>query len=304
MKVLKYFLALTLFFGSPLVKAGHGDIIVDKDNSLGNELILPTKELEWNITPRLLTGVMYFKHITFAKDELSNKPVAFGGLGLNINLDKWFLYGYGLDTAKTTDHIFDPKEDNLSESNSVFQRRDYALTVGREISDFFSDSKDWTLSLFTGYRYGETKLQSTNIKFNDSSVNIATGVPYPDTITLTSGKYTVKGPLIGIGLKIKPFKKSNSQLGLNIGYGRLEGKYSQINAYPMSKTSEREVSDSGKVNTWITAISWEGELTPKLSYSFVVDYYNYSMPTSRENIPFTLKESVGSFKAFLNYHFK
>jgi hypothetical protein len=304
MKVLKYFLALMLFFGSPLVKAGHGDIIVDKDNSLGDELILPTKELEWNITPRLLTGVMYFKHITFAEDKLSNKPIAFGGLGLNINLDKWFLYGYGLDTAKATDHIFEPKRGALSESNSVFKRRDYALTVGREISDFFSDSKDWTLALFAGYRHGETELQSTNIRFNDS-VNIITGISNPDSIILTSGKYTVKGPLIGIGLKIKPFKKSNSQLGLNVGYGRLEGEYSRSNAYPILKTSDSKVSsDSAKVNTWITAISWEGELTPKLSYSFVVDYYSYSMPASRENISFTLKESVGSLKAFLNYHFK
>ncbi len=296
------FLMLALLFSSSLVNAGHGEITLDKGNKISDELILPQKESEWSIKPRVLAGIMYFKHITFATEKLSNKPIAFGGLGLNVNFDKWFFYGYGLDSAKTTDHIFEPKS-ALSESNSVFQRQDYAVTIGREVSDLFSDSKNWSLSLFTGYRYGETKLQSTTVNFNSSSVNIVTGVSEPDTLTLTSGKYTVKGILAGIGLKVKPFEKSNSQLGLNIGYGRLEGKYSHADSYPILKTSNSEVSDSGKVGTWITAVSWEGQLTPKLSYSFVVDYYAYDMPAYRETQPFVLKEAVGSFKAFLNYHF-
>jgi len=291
----KRFLMSALVFSSSLVNAGHGEITIDEGSKVSDELILPQKESEWSIKPRVLAGIMYFKHITLAEEKLSNKPVAFGGLGLNVNFDKWFFYGYGLDTAKATDHIFEPKPDRLSEANYTFQRQDYAATIGREVSDLFSDSKDWNISLFTGYRYGRTELQSTNVIFNLPS----------DNLILTSGEYKVGGPLVGIGLKVKPFK-SNSQIGLNIGYGMLRGEYSRPGREIINSGTVSDYSD-GKVNTWITAVSWEGQLTPKLSYSFVVDYYAYSMPVpsghSDKNQPFVLKEAVGSFKAFLNYHF-
>jgi len=305
MSLFKRLLVLVIFCNSSLANAGYDDnIITDKDNKLGDELILPKKELEWSITPRLLTGVMYFKHITLERMNLSNKPVAFGGLGLNVNLDKWFLYGYGLDTAKTTDRIFEPLPDRLSESNYVFQRQDYAVTLGREISDLFSDSKTWSMSLFAGYRYGKTKVQSTAVTFNSLA-----GIS--DSLLVGSIQYSAQGPLAGIGLKIKPFgEKSTSQLGLSVGYGPLKGKYLRVDSDILLNT----VSDDNRTtNTgaWIVGLSWEGQFknNPQLSYGFVADYYAYNVDVAQGNAQdkkdsVNLKEAVGSFKAFLNYHFK
>ncbi len=303
MSLFKQLVVLVIFCNSSLANAGYDDnIITDKDNKLGDELILPKKELEWSITPRLLTGVMYFKHITLNRMNLSNKPVAFGGLGLNVNLDKWFLYGYGLDTAKTSDHIFEPEERNLSESNYVFQRQDYAVTLGREISDLFSDSKIWSMSLFAGYRYGKTKVQSTAVTFNSSLAGIS------DSLLVGSIQYSAQGPLAGIGLKMKPFgEKSTSQLGLSVGYGPLKGKYLRVDSNILLNTVVNNDNRTTNTGAWIVGLSWEGQFknNPQLSYGFVVDYYAYNVEVAQDNdLTANLKESVGSLKAFLNYHFK
>lgn len=269
--------------------------VTDEDDP---PLLIPKKGLDWSVRPKLLAGVMYFKHITLDPVNLSNKPVPFIGIALNFNINNWFVNGYALDTAKTTDHVFGKNAANqLSESNYGFQRQDYAITIGREITDWLTDSKRWGISVFAGYRQGKTDIQSTGINFN--------GNPAPDQITLGKGEYTVKGPMGGVGLRIKPFEKSNSQLGLTVGYGPLRGKYTRAFTLPLANQTYPDTPVSNTVNTWVTALNWEGELTPNLSYSLVVDYYAYSMPIQQKtvgSIP-EIKEAVSSLKLFLNYRF-
>ncbi len=260
----------------------------------------PTKEdFDWSIKPKLLTGVMYFKHITLDIANLSNKPVPFAGIGVSTNINNWFLNGYALDTAKTTDHIFETNKGSgtaLSEANYVFQRQDYAISLGREITDWFTDSKRWGISLFAGYRYGKTELHSVGILFNEKN---SESVNLNDTLTLSKGEYTIKGPMGGIGLKIQPSEKSNSKLGLTVGYGPLKGTYTRSFIRPITNEIFPGKSESNTVNTWVTALNWEGELTPNLSYSLVFDYYAYNMPIEQAEI----KEAVSSLKLFLNYRF-
>lgn len=276
----------------------------EKDTE-GDIHILPKEKLSFSIKPRLLTGVMYFKHMTLDKAVMSNKPVPMGGLGLNINIGNWFLNGYGLDTAKATDHSFEPtKLGGFTEANYKFGRQDYAVTLGREITDWLStDSKDWGISLFVGYRYGKTTLNSVAVTFNEKN----DGKSAADALTETQGKYIVKGPMAGISLRKKLFKDNNSQIGLTIGYGPLHGEYTRPIYYALDQkfAEKSEIPQNETVNTWVTALSWEGELTPNLSYSIVFDYYSYSMqiPQGTDGQPFTLKEAVGGTKIFLNYRF-
>ena len=280
-----------------------------KKDKYGHCVLFPEEKIKWSIKPKLLTGVMYFNHITLLEEPLSNKPVPFGGLGLNVSIGNWFLNGYGLDTAKTTDHIFlpdDPKEKKtyLTETNYKFQRQDYAITLGREITDLFTNSDQWGFSLFVGYRQGKTIFTSNTVTFNDTTKG-KDGNFLPDKLFLAKGEYIVKGPMVGIGLRVKPLE-GNSQLGLTVGYGPLHGKYTRPYYDATAGKSLGDRTENGNVNTWVTALSWEGELTDKLSYSLVFDYYAYNMPIPQgENnaLPFILKESVGSAKLFLNYRF-
>jgi len=309
-KQTKAFLATVILTIPLLANAEQNQVNVTDNEDV--PLKKPTKEdFNWSIKPKLLTGVMYFKHITLDPVNLSNKPVPFGGIGLNINVNNWFINGYALDTAKTNDHVFDDRPSlvpgqigRLSEANYKFQRQDYAVTIGREITDWlFTDSKRWGISLFAGYRHGKTVLESINIAFNEK--NATDGIAVNDRITLGKGEYTVKGPMGGIGLRIQPFEKSNSQLGLTIGYGPLKGTYTRTFTYPIANTpSNPSEPASNTVNTWVTALNWEGQLTPNLSYSLVVDYYAYSMPIQQKSIAASeIKEAVSSLKLFLNYRF-
>lgn len=313
------------------------DACQGKKDKHGHCVFIPEEKVRWNIKPQLLTGVMYFKHITSDQPSLtlSNKPIAFGGIGLNANIGNWFLNGYGLDTARTTDHIFQPKSSSTqtneysqasTEYNYNFSRQDYSISFGREITDLFTDSKDWGVSLFTGYRQGTTNIQRTGVNFDVKPSAVANFDPtkfdntkydpknpetYPtaatttttksnDYVDLLQTKYTVKGPLIGIAFRKRPFTGSNSEIGLTLVYGPLEGKYERSGELPTT----------ARVNTFVSALSWNGELTDKLSYSLVFDYYSYTMPFLQpskklENIsvPITVKEAVGSAKLFLNYRF-
>jgi len=309
-KQTKAFLATVILTIPLLANAEQNQVNVTDNEDV--PLKKPTKEdFNWNIKPKLLTGVMYFKHITLSDAKLSNKPVPFGGIGLNINVNNWFINGYALDTANTTDHIFQdsPKVapgqiGKLSESNYKFQRQDYAITIGREITDWLTDSEQrWGISLFAGYRQGKTVLESSEVSFNEKKVS--TGVAVDDGITLSKGEYTAKGPVAGIGLKIQPIEGSNSQLGLTIGYGPLRGKYTRSFSLPLTNQQYPDDQKSNTVNTWITALNWEGQLTPNLSYSFVLDYYAYSMPIQQRtaDVAPEIKEAVSSLKLFLNYRF-
>lgn len=305
-----------IVFGIPLLaNAGIHEIEADADSPEINKektvdtdddiIIKPEKALDWSVRPKLLAGVMYFKHITLEPANVSNKPVPFTGIGLSVNANNWFLNGYALDTAKTTDHLFETDKGlaktRLSETNYNFQRQDYAITIGREITDWFTDSKRWGVSLFAGYRQGKTTLNSTSVAFNEK---LPDGSMIEDALTLSRGEYIVKGPMGGIGLRLKPFEKSNSQIGLTVGYGPLKGEYTRLFTLPLTNQIFPDVPRNNTVNTWVTALNWEGELTPNLSYSLVIDYYAYSMPIQQITAnPYEIKEAVASLKLFLNYRF-
>jgi len=297
------------------------------DKKKKERFIIPAQETKINIRPQILTGVMYFKHTTIDPFNLSNKPVPFLGIGLNTGINNWFLNGYVLDSAKATDHIFLPQTSSgVRESNYNFYRRNYSISLGREITDWLTEEKNWGISLFVGYRQGITKINSAEIEFFVSptaQVNFDQtkfDPKNPDTFPTATAKsgdyvglkkttYTIKGPLVGIALR-KRLEGSNNEIGLTLGYGPLDGKYEREYAYSNNIIgSETESPAKARVNTFITAISWNGEITDKLSYSMIFDYYSYSMPfqqyseITKKYFPITLKEAVGSAKFFLNYRF-
>jgi len=227
---------------------------------------------------RATTGLMYHKYSGLIKNEKFSDNIPFVGIGATINVGHLSLDGYAQHSDKGKDGSFSIGTRGAVNEEAMFDREDYAITVGYQIGEpifsllpkkFSSLSFLRNFSVSAGYKWSETNIDVTQI-----------ALKYED-ITRTEIQFKTTGPFVGINY-IHPFGKNrHHKLGMYVAYGRLEGDYSSSsfkNEQPIPYGDPNVVSPTEAIKY---GFSLNGLLTKlaigKFTYRISFDSYDYTM---------------------------
>lgn len=163
-------------------------------------------------------------------------------------------------------------------------RFDYALTLGYNI---------WEgLSVFTGYKFGETEL--------DADVGANSNVPQNFETS-----YEEKGYFAGASYAFNIADAGT--LSLSIAYANLDAEYSESGDFgtPSSPTNTQEaladdVFYDGDADGFSYGIKWTGRLADSLQYNIGLKYQKYELDGKGGRGTFTNTNVTGEPTAFFN----
>jgi hypothetical protein len=282
----------------------------------------------WFFQPRLTTGMMLYE-FEYAFTAPGAEPrklqfddyMPFVGGGATLAYDNCltdFYYQRSVVAGKDGGAEIRDTESVLNKADNEFDRKDYALTFGCEVTK--------NLSLFAGYKVGKTDIQMVTRRYwlGDRIDDSRTG----------NTDFKSKGPFIGVAYS-HPIGSSNEkghkkgQLGFKLAVTKLEAEYAQLNT---TIRNNKAVGDGAKtINvddwsllgdtiSWTAGVNWTAPIYNKhFSYRFSLDYYNYDFDidsayvirngeTQPINIlgggmNYDLKETMYTFQMQLLYQF-
>lgn len=253
--------------------------------------------------PRLMTGVMQYKYAEKSKDPLNSPDVKwrdnmpFWGIGGVVGYKDFSLDAYFQQSVTGKSGLFEVGDVLRQDHNTDLKRTDYAVSLAYRIDpliDNFFDSKIGNLSLYGGYKVGDTDIRGLRRR----TFPLPTG-GLGEFLKLEETKFETKGPTLGMAYG---WPIGSNILGINFGYAWLQTSY--------SSTEQTVIPDS--TSGYTVKIIWKGRLSTNLNYSLSLDGYKYTMTAKSvpeelvENINSSLdsiEESVMSFKASLNFTF-
>jgi len=237
------------------------------------------QESSFFFQPRVWTGAMHLKHeqsriikSTDGKNTYNigiqfESAIPMLGVGGVLVYEQFFLDGY-------VQKAFGG-EDKQDFSTYEFEREDYAVSFGYNITDEFT--------AFVGYRTGQT--------IYDTSATGSLGSHY---------EFKTQGPLVGLN-----YTHPISNYGLvnfSVGYATLDGEYKE------SAGSKTENSSTGLTY----GISWRGGFSShkNLNYGISLDKYNYTFDElntdssdKKFKYTFNAKDEILTLKFTLSYVF-
>lgn len=275
--------------------------IVIADEAIIDE---PTPPIYKSFGLRATTGLMYHKYSGLIKNEKFSDNIPFVGIGATINVGHLSLDGYAQHSDKGKDGSFSIGTRGAVNEEAMFDREDYAITLGYQIGEpifsllpknFSSLSFLRNFSVSAGYKWSETNIDVTQI-----------ALKYED-ITRTEIQFKTTGPFAGINY-IHPFGKNrNHKLGMYVAYGRLEGDYNVDASNNPNISDDNAVSPTEAIRY---GFSLNGLLTKlaigKFTYRISLDSYDYTMDLENtrgivDNR--SIEEKLYSLNASLNWVF-
>jgi hypothetical protein len=276
----------------------------------------------WNFQPRLTTGVMGYKFdYAFTapdatkKSELSiDDHMPFIGGGAMLAYDKCFADTYFQKTLVTGNdgggtEKKDDTESVLSKPVNRFDRMDYAITLGCQVSNY--------LSFFAGYKYGQTDIHTASTQ----------KWPYDriDKTSISETEFESDGLFLGAAFS---YPIGNGLLGLKVAAAKLEAEYNQHN---FTVENNRAVGDDPKKKSgddwfllgntlgWTFGLNWTYPINRHLYYRISADYFDYDFDTDSAyvirddkaefidilggGVDYDMKETVYSLQLQLLYQF-
>lgn len=246
---------------------------------------------------RATTGLMYHKYSGPIYKKLSDN-IPFVGIGATINVGYLSLDGYAQHSDKGKDDYFSIGYLGPLNEEAMFDREDYAITLGYQIGEHFFSRvpilKNFSVS--GGYKWSETNIDVTEIALKNFE-----GV---EQLTRTEIQFKTTGPFVGINY-IHPFgNNGNHKLGMYVAYGRLTGDYN------IDVSNNPKASDGNAVSPTEAikyGFSLNGLLTKlaigKFTYRISFDSYDYTMGYSSSRGNDSIEEKLYSLNASLNWVF-
>lgn len=293
------------------------DILLKIDLPEYEEPYIP---IDSSFRTRLITGMLYSSHTSpYVSAKISdNSP--FYGIGLSTTfanipiIGNFSLDGYAQHTDKGIFSLFEKSE--LTDRDSSFYRTDYAITLGHKIEKMTNwipwIPSESELSVFMGYKWGETSIDNVEIKLGEQQ-----------RITKTHIDLDTKGFFAGLGYVFPLDVRRNKKLGFYYSYGRLTGDYHytyNINAISDDNilspilsdqqndiTLEDEKAESHKFGIYFNGIITRvSGLGGKLTYGISLDRYQYIIGsaldrTGEKQVP--IEEEVYSVNVSINWTF-
>lgn len=210
----------------------------------------PASELD--LIPQAFVSLRDFEYR--ANTAQVNAAITSLGVGMTATWRKFYL---NLSGEKN----FDPGEDQGIELN----REDTALSFGYSVND--------SISLFTGYKYGQTEL----------------ALPVPETTAKQPLQLSAQGPFIGAGGGWTV--TGRGVFSFSAAYARMEADY-----------FSEDVSHAGQSAGTSLSVQWKANLDKNLHYHLAIirhDYYYREF----DRIPFDITENVLSLRLGLGYRF-
>lgn len=297
------------------VKSEEKSLIPPKPDVLEAELPdfeKPLILIDRSFRARLITGLLYSSHTSPLLTEKVSDYIPFYGVGLSTTfaeipiIGNFSLDGYAQRTDRGIYRLFEESE--LTDRDSRFQRTDYAVTLGHKIEKMTNwiSLDDHELSVFIGYKWGETSIDNVEIKLGEQR------------ITDTNIDLDTKGFFVGFGYVLPLDVRSNKKLGFYYSYGKLTGNYYytlNANAISDDKSLSPFFSDKGditienkKAGSQKIGIYFNGIITRsnygKLTYGISLDRYQYmigSVSNRAEGGP--IEEEVYGVSASINWTF-
>jgi len=242
---------------------------------------------------RATTDLMYHKYSGPIYEKFSDN-IPFVGIGATINVGHLSLDGYAQHSDKGKDGSFSIGYRGSLNEDAMFDREDYAITLGYQIGEHFFSRVPIlkNVSVSTGYKWSETNIDVTEITLERAE------------LVNTEIQFKTTGPFAGINY-IHPFgNNGNHKLGMYVAYGRLTGDYNVDASRNPNISNDNAVSPTEAIKY---GFSLNGLLTKlaigKFTYRISLDGYNYTMDYSSSRGNDSIEEKLYSLNASLNWVF-
>lgn len=219
-------------------------------------------------------------------------------LGLNLRYKQFFVDLLIQRTLSATDkeiHKAIPSSQEgidyvfQDDTGYEFKRRDYALTIGYSLSDYVSLMPQDNLSIFAGYKVGQTKY--------NRKVRYIYGSVQSDRTETSSDEYKTSGPFVGLSYG---WPMWGGMLGLNASIAQYNGESN----YNLSIDGEKRLTSvvDGNTLTYAYGVNWSKILTESTILVASFDTHRYDFEKSNnDGEVFSFEESMYTVKISLLY---